>query len=358
MERKFLYSGAGVILVFGLCVAYIFGAVLDTPLLRSSPTITVEMPRTGGLFQGSEVTYRGSKVGRVTDLELDADGVVATVKLTGSEQIPRDTVAQVRSLSPVGEQYLDLRPKSTGGPYLADGAVITAEAVDLPQTIGNTAISLNKLIEQVEPRQIQKVLGEISTGLSGTEQDLRRIVVQGSELLATFDENLPLATRVLNQGRTVLQIGADKTTTLERLSSDAALFAAWLRRYDPEFFRLLEQSPGQVETLRKLVKDVGDTLPPLLDPAITMTDLLAARDPHLRELLVQFPRGLNALASTIRFGAIQLDVLGERGRKCDYDTVRREATDVSFRPLQTGGFCSTSLTISQRGAQHAPGPVR
>ncbi len=358
MNKKFLLSGAGIALAFVLCVAYIFGGVLDTPLFSSAPTVKVEMPRTGGLFKGSEVTYRGVKVGKVKDMTLDAQGVVATVEITSGADIPADTQAQVRSLSPVGEQYLDLRPRSQGGPYLKDGSVITAEAVDLPQTLGNTAISLNKLIEQIEPAKIEKVLTEISTGLSGSERSLRRIVVQGSDLLQTFDDNLPTTTSVLQRGRTVLQVGADNTGNLERLASNAALFAAWLRSYDPTFFAQLKKSPGQLQTMRKLVKDVGDTLPPFLDPAITMSDLLAARDPHLRELLIQFPRGFSAFARTMRDGAVQLDVIAERGQKCEYDTVRRGPRDVSYRPLQKTGTCSTSLTVSQRGAQFAPGPVR
>ncbi len=358
MNKKFLASGLGIATAFALCVAYIFGAVLDTPLFSSAPTVSVEMPRTGGLFKGSEVTYRGVKVGKVTDMTLSDDGVVATFTISTGTDIPADTVAKVRSLSPVGEQYLDLRPRSEGEPFLQDGDTITAAAVDLPQTLGNTAIALNGLIEQIEPRQIEKVLTEISTGLSGSEQDLRRIVNQGSDLLATFDENLPLATRVLTQGRTVLQAGADNTMNLERIASNSALFAAWLKSYAPTFFQTLEQAPGQLETMRRLVKDVGDTLPPFLDPAITMSDLLAARDPHLRELLVQFPRGINAFASVFRDGAAQLDVIAERGQKCEYDVVRRSPRDTSFRALQTSGRCSTSLTISQRGAQHVPAPLR
>ena len=135
MERKFILSGGGITLALVLCVFYIFGAVLKTPLLEDAPTIKVEMPRTGGLFKGSQATFRGVRVGKVTNLDLSKDGVEATVKLAGGTEIPADSKVQVRSLSPVGEQYLDFQPDDMKGPFLKDGSVIKASAVDLPQTL-------------------------------------------------------------------------------------------------------------------------------------------------------------------------------------------------------------------------------
>ena len=40
------------------------------------------------------------------------------------DKIPADTLALVGNKSAVGEQYVDLEPKTDAGPYLKDGAVI------------------------------------------------------------------------------------------------------------------------------------------------------------------------------------------------------------------------------------------
>jgi len=121
MQRKFLLSGAGIVLALALCVTYIFGSVLQTPLFVSRPTITVDMPRTGGLFQGSLVTYRGVRAGKVTAVQLGKRGIEATLQLDGDVSIPKDSAVRVRSLSPVGEQYLDFQPRTSQGPFLQDG---------------------------------------------------------------------------------------------------------------------------------------------------------------------------------------------------------------------------------------------
>ena len=357
MERKFILSGGGITLALVLCVFYIFGAVLKTPLLEDAPTIKVEMPRTGGLFKGSQATFRGVRVGKVTNLDLGKDGVEATVKLAGGTEIPADSKVQVRSLSPVGEQYLDFQPADMKGPFLEDGSVIKASAVDLPQTLGNMAITLNKLIDQIEPKKVEIILKEVAEGVGGAERDLQTLVKDGSSLLQKFDDNWPVTERLLRNGNVLLRIGTDNSANILQIARNGKLFASWLRRYDPTLFRLLDRAPGQLEELRRVVRDARQTLPQLLDPAITLSDVFAAHDPHIRELLVQFPRGFNALAGAIRNGAGHLDVILQRTETCDYPTAQRSPRATTRRPLQDRGYCSKNLTFSQRGAQWAPGPV-
>ena len=134
----------GVIVILLVTVGYLYNNVLDTPILRGTKTIKVELPQTGGLFTGSAVTYRGVKIGRVTSIKLSEDGVVASAVISAPEDIPQDSVVKVRSLSPVGEQYLDFQPRTTKGPFLHDGSVIPASSTDLPKTLASTVIAVNR----------------------------------------------------------------------------------------------------------------------------------------------------------------------------------------------------------------------
>ncbi|MFC9953545.1 MlaD family protein, partial [Streptomyces prasinus] len=47
-------------------------------------TVDVLLPRTGGLFTHSDVTYRGVSVGRVGPIDLTGDGVVAELRIKKS----------------------------------------------------------------------------------------------------------------------------------------------------------------------------------------------------------------------------------------------------------------------------------
>ena len=357
MTRKYLLSAGGILLALTLCVVYIFGSVLQTPLFVSRPTITVDMPRTGGLFQGSLVTYRGVRAGKVTAIKLGKRGIEATLRLDGEVSIPKDSVVRVRSLSPVGEQYLDFQPRTSHGPFLQDGDHVTARAEDLPATLGAMSMSLNKLLDQVNPRKVRVVLRELSAGLAGTADDVQLMLRDGGALLRELDRYWPATERLLHNGRALLRVGAAGSADLMRIATSGRAFAAWLRASAPVLFHLLDKAPGQVEELRRLVRDVAETMPQLLDTSVTLTDVLAAHDPHIRELLVRFPGGFNALSRAIRNGSGHLDVIFQPVRTCTYDVQQRSPRDTSFRALQTNGHCSRSLTISQRGAQWAPPPV-
>jgi len=357
MTRKHLVSAAGIGSVFVLCVLYIFAVALKAPLTEKPIVVGVTLPRSGGLYKGSEVTYRGVRVGRVTELNLTDQGVRATVRLDSSAQVPTDARPKVRSLSPVGEQYVDFQPGSRGGPFLANGDVVRGSAEDLPTALATTAINLDKLIKQIDPATVRLVLTETAEGLKGTEDDLQQVLVQGLELLDEFNAKWPTTKRLINNGDELLRLGADLVPDFNSITDDAETFTTWLRKIDPVLVDMLEDSPGQIEELRRLVRDADDVLDTYLDPYITLADLNAAREPHLRALLRNYPRGFRALSGAVRGGAVHLDAFFEYFEYCGYHQTEHPPRDTTRYPFQDDGHCPKSSPQSQRGAQWAPGPL-
>ncbi len=82
-------------------------------------TVTLELPAAGGLYRFANVTYRGVQIGKVKSVTLTENGAEAVLSLNTSPKIPADLEANVLSVSAVGEQYVDLRPRTDSGPYLA-----------------------------------------------------------------------------------------------------------------------------------------------------------------------------------------------------------------------------------------------
>ena len=103
--------------------------------------VTVELPETGGLYPRANVTYRGAQVGTVDSVELTdtGAGVAAVLSLTSDIKIPADVEAEVHSVSSVGEQYVQLIPRSGQGPDLEDGDVIPVDRTSVPTDI-NTVL--------------------------------------------------------------------------------------------------------------------------------------------------------------------------------------------------------------------------
>lgn len=359
LTNRLYLSLVGVIAVFAVCVAYLFAAVLDQPITSRPDQVTVELTSTGGLFEGSAVTYRGIKIGKVTRIVPGRDGGVrATVSLTSGTDVPRDSVAKVRSLSPVGEQYLDFQPRTDKGPYLADGDVVPAEATDLPKSLASTVIAVNDVLRQVDDRKLRTVLRELSAGLDGTGEEIGRMVEQGEVLLADLNRIWPETERLLINGDTVLDIATDNTAELERLGTSARQLAAFLRDYDPELRRTLDRAPGQLRELEELVDQADRELPGFLEVGVSMTDLFVAREPHFRRLLQVYSTGLGAIVDQIRDGRLFIEIIPQRDARCRYDVARRSPTNPERRAFQRDGRCAASFTRLQRGAAHAPDPVR
>src|SRR6201986_3730827 len=81
-------------------------------------TVTMHLPQTGGLCASSNVTYRGSEVGRVQSVHLTDSGVEAVLSLKSGIKIPSNLKAEVHSQSAVGEQYLELLTRTCVRPPL------------------------------------------------------------------------------------------------------------------------------------------------------------------------------------------------------------------------------------------------
>jgi phospholipid/cholesterol/gamma-HCH transport system substrate-binding protein len=348
----------GVVAVFALTLAYLFASVLDTPLLHRVKTVRVELAATGGLFEGSSVTYRGVKVGKVRSIDLTTHGVVAMISLTSSEPIPVRSVAKVRSLSPVGEQYLDFQPQTRSGPYLHDGSVVPATATDLPKTLASTVISVNKLLGQVDDQKLHTLLSELATGLAGTGQDVGRLVDQGSALLAELDRLWPETDRLIDNSGPVLDIAPAKADDLRVLARSSREFATFLKDYDPELRATLKAAPRQVTQLQRLLADAEEVVPGFLGTAVRFSDLFRPYAPHLGGILATYAPGLGVLGEAVRDGQLLIEGIPQRSTRCDYGTARRSPKDPVRRPLVSTGQCPGSQENLQRGAAHAPGPVQ
>ena len=357
LTNRLYLSAVGVLMVFVIGVAYLFAAVLDEPLTSRPDAVTVELTSTGGLFEGSAVTYRGVKVGKVTAIVSTSEGAEATVTLADDAEVPADTTARVRSLSPVGEQYLDFQPTTTEGPYLADGDRVDADSTEVPVSLSSTVLAVGKVLDQIDATKLRRLLVALSEGLGGTGDDLGQLLDQGSLLLADLDAAWPQTERLLRNSGPVLDIPVSQSDDLRELAGSAKELAAFLRDYDPELRATLRRTPAQLRQLRSLVRDIADTLPAFLRTGLGFTDEFVRHDPHLRTLLQEYAPGLGTFTRVIKNGELRLELIPDKDARCRYDIARRDDRDPNRRQLQANGHCPASFDRLQRGAAHAPGPI-
>ncbi len=120
-------------------------------------TVTVELPQTGGLYAGGNVTYRGTEVGRVDLVRLTRTGVEAVLSLKSGIDVPSDLRAEVHSQSAIGEQYLALSPRSGDARPLRDGDVIPLSETSVPPDVNALLTDANTGLRAI-PREDLKTV--------------------------------------------------------------------------------------------------------------------------------------------------------------------------------------------------------
>ena len=156
-----LFTIASVIGISAMVIGYIQAPTL---LGIGRITVTLELPAAGGLYRFSNVTYRGVEIGKVTDVRaIDGRRVDATLSLATSPRIPANLVAKVRSVSAVGEQYVDLQPPNDAPPFLHDGSVIVLGQTAIPEPVGPMLDRLDALVGTIPKDE----LGPPGTGRRG-----------------------------------------------------------------------------------------------------------------------------------------------------------------------------------------------
>src|ERR1700734_2409552 len=176
-----IFTIVGTIGVIAMVLFYIQAPTL---LGIGRMTVTLELPATGGLYRFSNVTYRGVQLGKVTAVGLTPTGAKATLSLSTSPKVPADLIAEVHSVSAVGEQYVDLRPRTDSPPYLQDGSVIAMHDTTIPQAVGPMLDQVNALVKSLPKNKIGQLLDEAFQAFNGSGYDLASLSDSASRISA------------------------------------------------------------------------------------------------------------------------------------------------------------------------------
>ena len=164
---------------------------LADAIVHPGYTVRADFAVSGGIFPGAEVTYRGTPVGKVDALRLTSTGVTARLHIDGGPPIPSDTLAVVANRSAVGEQYVDLQPRTDAGPYLHDGSTILRRDTRTPLPTTQLVLSLDRLVRSVGRQDLRTTVDELGKAFSGTGPDLTRLVDSGNALVEAANTELP-----------------------------------------------------------------------------------------------------------------------------------------------------------------------
>lgn len=368
LTDKLYLSLVGVLAVFIAAVAWVYSGVLGVPLLRSTPSVTVDLTATGGLYVGSPVTYRGVKVGKVTSIDVAGNGVAAHFAITTGADVPGPTdankvigkdgnpvqpYARVRSLSPVGEQYLDLEPSCTQpnvtpcpassyAPSLKNGDTISAAVTDIPVTLGHTVEGLDDLLKQIDEKKLKALLTTAATGFGGTGDSLGSSFDNMHLLLNDLAAVEPQTIDLIRNVGPTLDLVNKNSGDLQALANSANDWATYLDANKADLVTLLRQTPANLATLQGLVNSWAQILPTFFPTALQFGTLTTQHNNAIRQLLQSYQPGLAAVEGTVWQGRLNLLLIGSKDMRCKNYGTTRHSPQTTGTSLQTGGHCTAA----------------
>jgi phospholipid/cholesterol/gamma-HCH transport system substrate-binding protein len=339
-------------------VASSFLGLTDRVLGRGL-TLEATLPNSGGLFTGSEVTYRGVKVGKVSAMDVTPKGLLVRMSLEDGTKIPLDTKMYVHNLSAVGEQYLDFEPPDDNPPYAKAGDVLKGDASSLPTSEEELLTQMNSLVGSVNRKDLSTVIGEAGTMFRGTANPLQRMVDSGSRFVDEADANKDDTIALLNTGQTVLRTQAKHEQDIQTFARGLADLTGTLRTSDKDIRTILQGGPPAVREVHSLLKGLEPTLPIFLSNLVTTNQVLTANLPALEQMLVVFPHVI-AAGFTGTPGDGYGHIILQFNKSVPACTMGykppsqwRPATDTSDAPIYPAQ-CKSGPPLDMRGFSHAP----
>ena len=275
--------------VLGIAAMVLVYMQVPTLLGIGRMTIKVELPRTGGLYRFSNVTYRGVQIGRVTDVRATREGAEATLSLNTSPKIPADLQASVLSVSAVGEQYVDLQPRTDAGPYLQNGSVIAARNTTVPQKVGPMLDQVSALLTSIPKEKLAQLLDESFKGLNGSGDELAALFDSSSALTKDFDATADRTRTLIEDGKPLLDGQVVSADALRTWARSLAGVTGQIAADDTALRGVLQNGPAAADEASALLQQIKPTLPVLLANLTTVGQIGVTYHASLEQLLVLLP---------------------------------------------------------------------
>jgi virulence factor Mce-like protein len=186
INRRLLINLIAFFVVSFALVAYGVVNLLGNPL--ASPTmLSTEFPDASGLYPNFTVELNGVPVGSVASTALTRTGTRIIMSINPGTSVPDDVQSSVQIANDLGEQVVNLVPTRGGSaPNLRSGANVPAAPNQVPADVGAVVESATRFLQAIPPGDLNKVIGDLATALSGRAGDLRTIITAGTEFSKEF----------------------------------------------------------------------------------------------------------------------------------------------------------------------------
>ena len=275
-------AAVGALAVVLAVVAVIVGYKLYVK--ATTTTVVAYFADALAVYPGDRVQIMGVKVGKIDSVEPAGDKMKVTLHYDSKYKVPANATASILNPTVVASRVLQLSPPYSGGPALADNAVIPLERTQVPVEWDDIRNQLDKLVTELgpTPSQPKGPLGDLIDSLANNLNG------KGKQINTTF-RALSDAIGALNDGRGDF-FGVTKSLALfvnalhqndkqfVALNNNLAQFTSSLNNSDQEIAQAVRDIDTLMKTARKFVDDNGSLLSTDINNLAEVTNTLMQPD--------------------------------------------------------------------------------
>jgi phospholipid/cholesterol/gamma-HCH transport system substrate-binding protein len=329
--------------------------------------VTADFHAGGGLYENANVTYRGVTVGRVESVGLSDNGVVAHMRLNSGTPVPENVTATVKSVSAVGEQYIDLvPPEKPSRSTLHNGSNIGFDRTAIGQDIAGLLNEAENLVSSVGNSRLQDLLRETFKAFNGSGPELARLIQSSRLLIDEANANYGQINQLIDQAGPFLDSQIQSGDDIRSLADGLARFTTEVANADPQLRTTLQTVPGATAEADELFSGIRPSFPVLAANLANFGRIGVIYRKSLEHALVVFPALMAALLTV--GGGLPADEGGKLDFKIDLQdpppcltgfvppSMMRSPADESLRDLPKDLYCKTPQNDPAvvRGARNYP----
>ena len=356
-----------VITAITLTVMGVFYLRLPATFGIGTYTLRADFVAAGGLYNNANVTYRGVTVGRVESVGLNPNGVTAEMRLNSGTPIPSNVTATVKSVSAVGEQYIDLVPPSDpASTKLRNGSRIERKNTRIGQDVAELLKRAETLVNSIGDTRLRELLHETFVATNGSGPELARLLESARLLVDEANANYPQVSQLIDQAGPFLQAQIRAGADIKSLSDGLARFTSEVRQADPQLRSTLAVAPGATDEASTAFSGIRPSFPTLAASLANLGRVGVIYHKSIEHLLVVLP-ALFAAITTAAGGMPQ-----DEGAKLDFKLdlndpppcavgflpppLMRTPADETLRELPKDMYCKAAQNdpSTVRGARNYP----
>ncbi|OBK97671.1 mammalian cell entry protein [Mycobacterium asiaticum] len=244
-----------------------------------------------GVFAGDDVRIRGVPVGKITKIEPQPLRSKITFWFDRKHRVPASANAAILSPQLVTGRAIQLTPPYSGGPTLADGAVIPQERTVVPVEWDDLRTQLQRLTELLKPTQpggvstLGALINTAADNLRGQGTTIRDTIVKLSQAVSSLaDHSNDIFTTVKNLS-TLVGALHDSADLLEQLNHNLASVSSVLADDPTKIAQAAEDLNAVVDDVQSFTADNREAIGTASDKLTSITRVLVSSLDDLKQTL-------------------------------------------------------------------------